>query len=182
MFEMVIGFFASFWVIGIALFVGLLSCSEMIEKSDVRAYSSYINGGPATVTSICMIICMSGFLAIFGEDIQALVGDFNKYVAVFGAYLVIGVVFSFFEYKKFLTESLNVIRAYYKNRSASVGDKESTIKNLSPENSKGIITMFVLVWPLRLLSNFFYYFTDVWQFIGGWAYKKIFDSAMKNVG
>lgn len=179
MFEMIVGFFASVWVIGIALFIGLLACSEMVEKGDIRTYKSYINGGAATVTAICMIICMSGFIALFGQDIQGLVGGFNKFVAVFGVYLAIGVVFSFFEYKKFLTESLKTIRTYTTCR--TLEDKNAAINNLSPENSKGVIAMFVLVWPIRFLSNFVHDFTDVWQFIGGWAYKKIFDNAMKNV-
>ena len=95
-------------------------------------------------------------------------------------YLVFGVIWSFWRYKRFVDVSVDRI-----NATNSSYDKENFTNRMTPARMSGRITSWVLSWPFSMVENLI---GDILRFIKNFVtkslkavYAKIHASALKNI-
>jgi hypothetical protein len=115
-------------------------------------------------------------------------------LVVAGVYLVIGLIWSFYRYKRYVkTEIQQIVGsdefiAYQKNEKAYGWNRtrqQEAIDNLHPSKKLNLITDWIVFWPLSLINNFCSDFIDVIQTVVKKFFKsvyvKIFNDATKDI-
>ena len=155
--------FISAYVLSVPFFIALLILGVVFESYDKDAL--------AVLTGIASLV-----VAYFMYDLS-LIG--TAYAAA--VYLVVGVVWSFWRYKRFVdsrVESCNV-------EGTSEHARNYMLTEIKLENTLGRITSWIIVWPFSMVENVTH---DVVRLIRTLvsetlksAYNKIYTNAIKNV-
>lgn len=69
------------------------------------------------------------------------------------AYAVAGVVWSFYRYKRFVSERVATFKANSSGKALTTGDLQSIGHALHPAKNIGSITAWIMVWPFSLVDN-----------------------------
>lgn len=93
---------------------------------------------------------------------------------VFG-YFAIGAVWSFFRYKRFLTERI----AYFVKRNGHVDNMD--LNSMKPSENKYDIFIWISVWPVSMAENLIEDITDYVMKLFSGVYQRLYDTATQDV-
>jgi len=143
---------------GLLILIGLFVLGILFEHNGARGWSVF----SAIVTAA---------VAYFFFSVSLLTIAIGA-----AAYIVIGLVWSFWRYKR---HAANVVEEY---RQASQSEKERALRRLHPKEMLGTITAWILIWPFSFVENMIGDFITAIQtlitkvFRG--IYHRIYDSAV----
>lgn len=93
---------------------------------------------------------------------------------VFG-YFVIGAVWSFFRYKRFLSERI----AYFLKRHGHVDNMD--LNSMKPSENKYDIFIWISVWPVSMAENLIEDITDYVMKLFSGVYQRLYETAIEDV-
>ena len=124
----ILGWFS--WMVSVPAICGLLLIGTIFEHNGARGW--------AVFTALATMA-----ISYFVFNIPLL------FIAAGAAgYIVIGLIWSFYRYKRHVTQAVEDVKPYGKDA------KERVIRDLHPTAMLGSITAWILIWPFSLLENF----------------------------
>lgn len=84
-------------------------------------------------------------------------------------YVIVGILWSFWRYKRFVSSGVKGL-----SRNASDQYKRTMLQHLSPEQNKGMLVFWILMWPLSLVSNFIGDFINLIQKLVTEVFHKVY--------
>lgn len=102
------------------------------------------------------------------------------------AYVVLGVLWSFYRYKRYVSKKVADILAYVATANVSDTYKQTQMSYLHPSKMLGPITSWIIIWPFSVIENLvgdiISSVETLVKTVFKGVYNKIYASAMKDLG